>query len=322
MSVPQYLFTQDYIAGNAYYDGTNWRYSATRDAYLIELNSGVSILYAPSGTAGTIITWGPPVNLTTGLLNINSGYGTIPGIGGAAGGPGDLAIGGGGANPFGISMGFGDGSGYTFNWLSGLSGGTNIASLTDTGFFDVIRWIGIGVSSPSDASPLQQLDVAADGKIAGNLGISAAPDHTGTFALTVGGAIKASGLDITGGGTVTLPGIIDGSLSINQPVRSDGSKKLVSGALNLTTADVTQTGMTAGYFASWASGGLSEIAPGATASNYITGFATGSPTTTTVVQTVALSGTIPPGLTLTVGGVTVVTGYAVQSFNVSNGLVQ
>lgn len=323
MAVPQYLFTQDYIAGNCYFDGTDWRYSATRDAYLIQLSAGVTIQYAPSGTAGTVITWGPAISLTSGFADINSGYGTIPGIGGAAGGPADLAIGGGGSNPNAISFGWGNGTGYALEFLSGLSGGTNIGSLTDQGVLSILHqiisggWIGAQVSTPSDANTNQSFD-AVDGKFSGNLGIGVGADHSGTFPLIVAGAIKCSGLTLTG--SLSAAGIQDTLLTANKPVRSDGSKNLVSGDIDITS-EVTATGLTAGNFLSWGGTGVTEIPLGASSIGYISGVTSGTLTYDFAVTSVSLVGA-PPGLSLNVTTELFVTGFGLTAFNVEKGLVQ
>lgn len=64
------------ISGNAYYDGTNWRYKSTDAAGLLALNaSGISLNTAVSGTAGNTVPWNSGLVLD---LSGNLGVNTTP----------------------------------------------------------------------------------------------------------------------------------------------------------------------------------------------------------------------------------------------------
>jgi len=236
------------------------------------------------------------------LLNIASGYNTVPSN------PVDLAIGAGGPTPGVATIGWGDHQitmGVpTPKYLYFISTNGINFSFDDFGNFTAQlnvyagQWIGSQISSPSDSNADQSFDFQ-DGRVR-NLGIGGQADHTSTWPLQVYGKILST------------------SLTPSTPLVSDSSKAIMSGQIDLgSSTNVKGTGLSAGQILSWNG---SEVAGVSGVNTTITGISSG-PFSTTVIATAALSGTIPPGLTLTTTSATVIDGFATDTHTVTDGVV-
>lgn len=209
--------------------------------------------------------------------------------------PQDLIIAGGGVFPDAASISFGDGSGYELNFINNAS--VQIAQLTDTGNFFALNWVGAGVGTPSGGGiSFDTLNART-----GNLGVGGAPDTSGSDPLKVYG------------------NIISTALTASSPVLSNGSKELVSGQIDLTNSvHIKGTGLNTNGVLLWAGSSVSSILGVGSAS--LTEITAG-PFGAGAITSVALTGTVPPGLTLTTTSDTFIQSFSIATHNVTKGVV-
>ncbi len=122
------------------------------------------------------------------------------------------------------------------------------------------------------------------------------------------------------GEDVRTPSIRVDSLTATRPVRSDGNLLLISGQTDLGNGnDVKATGVAANDILQWS--GAAAVGIAGLASGVVTEVV--SPSLQPCVTSVALSGVVPPGLTLTVTFTPqpAVTATAVNNHIVTDGVV-
>lgn len=234
-----------------------------------------------------------------GAMIYTTGYGSQPSS------PNYLELGAGGSFPDGISMAFGDGSGWKLNFIADVSGSAHIfATLTDTGQF-ATGWIGAGVSTPSASTT--SLD-ALEAQVS-KVGVGGAPDHAGSTLLKVYGDAEITGV------------LKNDSLTASRPVITDASKNLVSVKIDLSSANLVQgSGLASGQALTW--NGTSVSGVSGLASGTVSDIPGGSPPPLSVVTSVSLTGTVPPGLGISYTTDTASTSFSVTPHPIVDGITQ
>jgi hypothetical protein len=109
------------------------------------------------------------------------------------------------------------------------------------------------------------------------------------------------------------------ALTASRPLKLTSGKLLTAAKIDLGSAsEVDATGVSAGQILTWDGSKVAGVGTGA--SGDVTEITAG-PFGDTFVKTVALSGTIPAGLTLTVTTDTALTGFSVATHNFVNGII-